>query len=479
MPHKTAKQPSFERNAVMAMLGVNLMVLTATLDMSIVNVSLPTLVKALNTDFPTVEWVILSYILVIACLLLLISRLGDMRGKKKIFSAGLVVFTAGSLMCGASPSIGWLIASRAVQGVGAAMSQALGIAIITEIAPPAMRGRAIGIVGATVAVGLSLGPSLGGLLIDLAGWRFIFLINVPVCLAAYAIVRRYLPDLPPVLTDQRFDIPGALVIFVTLGCYSLGMTLAQRMDFSNPLPASLLTVAALGFLAFILVELRVKDPMLDLTLFKNTLFSLNLLMGVMVFLSLSGGFILPFLLQTAQGYSVRQVGLLMMVVPVCMGLVSPKAGALSDRFGSRGICLLGLFILSGGCFATSSLTLDSPWWVFALCQAPIGLGAGIFQAPNNSAIMGAVPPERLGVASGLLNYSRIFGQTSGLPLIGVIFASIVAASANLPPHAEFISAPAEALAQGVTGAYRIQAFMLLATTIPAIASIIVARRKRA
>jgi len=198
----------------------------------------------------------------------------------------------------------------------------------------------------------------------------------------------------------------------------------------------------------------------------------------MVFLSLSGGFILPFLLQNAQGYSVRQVGLLMMVVPVFMGLVSPKAGSLSDRFGSRGISLIGLFVLSAGCYATSTLTVDSPWWVFALCQTPIGIGAGLFQAPNNSAIMGAVPPNRLGVASGLLNYSRIFGQTSGLPLIGVIFTTIVAASANLPPHAEFIDAPPLALVQGVTGAYRVQSYMLLVAAIPAIAAIILARRKQ-
>ncbi|NMC49150.1 MAG: MFS transporter, partial [Desulfovibrio sp.] len=294
-------------SVVLSMLGVNMMVLMATLDMSIVNVSLPTLATTLGADFATIQWVILSYVLVIACLLMLISRLGDMKGKKSIFARGLSIFTAASLLCGLAPSAPWLIAFRALQGVGAAMSQALGIAIVTEIAPPGRRGRAIGLVGATVSMGLALGPSLGGLLIDLAGWRFIFLVNVPLGLVALRIVARYMPALPPVHSGQRFDLPGAVIAAVTLGCYCLGMTMGQKTGFANMTTMCLLGLSLAGLAVFLQVERNAAEPMIDLSLFRDPLFSLNLLMSVLVFVSLSGGFIVPFFLQLAQGRTPREM----------------------------------------------------------------------------------------------------------------------------------------------------------------------------
>ncbi len=360
----------------LSMIGVNMMVFMATLDMSIVNVALPSLARQLDTDFATVQWVILSYVLVVASLLLLVSRLGDMRGKKGIFSLGLGLFTVASLLCGLAPSVGWLIFFRGLQGVGAAMSQALGIAIVTELAPPSRRGRAIGLIGATVAMGLALGPSLGGLIIEFIGWRWIFLINVPLGILAQWIIARYMPALPPRQTGQRFDIPGAILAALTLATYSMGMTLGQKAGFSTPLPVFLLSAAGLGLVAFILVERRVSHPMIDLRLFSNPLFSMNLVMSVLVFISLSAGFIMPFFLQFAQGRPPSEVGLLMMAIPLSMGLVAPFAGALSDRFGPRGLSLLGILILISGCLAVSTLSLDTPWWVSCCGCCPWAWGSG-------------------------------------------------------------------------------------------------------
>jgi EmrB/QacA subfamily drug resistance transporter len=424
-------------SVALSMLGVNMMVLMATLDMSIVNVSLPTLAASLGTDFATIQWVILSYVVAIACLLLLVSRLGDMKGKKRIFSTGLVIFTAASLLCGLAPDAHWLIAFRAVQGIGAAMSQALGVAIVTEIAPPGKRGRAIGFVGATVAMGLALGPSLGGILIDLAGWRWIFLVNVPLGLLAMRIVAKYMPALPPAQARQRFDVPGAIIAAVTLGCYCLGMTLGQKTGFDRQGALLLLGCAGAGFLAFLAVERRTREPMIDLSLFRNSLFSLNLLMSIVVFLALSSGFLVPFFLQMAQGRSPREMGLMMMVLPVCMGVFAMLSGTLSDRFGPRGLSILGLAVVGVGYLAMAGLTETSPWWEYILRNAPIGIGIGLFQAPNNSAIMGAVPRDRLGVASGLLNYTRVFGQSTGMPLTGAIFTSAVAGLSALPSRTDF------------------------------------------
>lgn len=445
----------------LAMLGVNLMVFMATLDMSIVNVALPTLVEALHTDFAAIQWVILSYVLVIASLLLLISRLGDMRDKKRIFSTGLILFVSASLCCGLAPSVSWLIAFRALQGIGAAMSQSLGMAIVTQIAPPSSRGRALGFIGGTVAMGLMLGPPLGGVLIGLAGWRVMFLLNVPIGLVALYVVRRFMPALPPVKQGERFDVPGAITASLTLGCYCLGMTLTQRHGITDPAALTLLGLAVIGLFSFIRIERRAAAPMLDLGLFANPFISLSLTMSVLVFITGASGFIMPFFLQSAQGYSVTQMGLLLMILPASMAITAPVSGSLADRYGSCRIRVVGLSILCLGCLALGGLNVETPWWEYLLRTMPVGLGIGIFQAPNNSAIMGEMPPHRLGVGSGLANYARVFGQSTGLPLVGALFASLVLASGHVGARADFTSAPPEILAAGVAGVYYYLAGLLV------------------
>ncbi|MHC1788798.1 MFS transporter [Solidesulfovibrio sp.] len=453
--------PASGARPALAMLGVNLMVFMATLDMSIVNVALPTLAESLDTDFATIQWVILSYILVIASLLLLVSRLGDMQDKKRIFSTGLVLFIIASLCCGLAPSVYWLIAFRALQGIGAAMSQSLGMAIVTQIAPAAGRGRALGFIGGTVAMGLMVGPPLGGVLIGLAGWRSLFLLNVPLGILAFVAVRRYMPSLPPVRLGERFDVPGALLACLTLACYCLGMTFMQRQGLSDPVALGLLGASAAGLAAFVAVERNSLAPMLDLTLFANPLVSLPLAMSVLVFITGASGFIMPFFLQSAQGHTVTEVGLLLMILPASMALTAPLSGTLADRYGTRVISLVGLLVLLGGCLALGTLTEHTPWWGYLLRSMPVGLGIGIFQAPNNSTIMGQMPAHRLGVGSGLANYARVFGQSTGLPLVATIFSGLVAASGTVASHADFTNAPPAALAAGVAGVFHVLAGMLV------------------
>ncbi len=444
------------------MLAVGLGVLMATVDVSIINVSLPTLVEKLHTDFATIQWVFLSYVLMVTSLMLGVARLGDMFGMKKLYTAGLVVFTLGSLLCGLAPSVGWLIGFRALQGGGAVMMQALGVAIITRIFPGSERGRALGIIGSVVSVGLALGPPLGGILIGLAGWRWIFLVNVPIGLIALVAILRFIPSFAPVKTGQRFDIPGACIMFVTLICYALGMTVGQARGFGDMFVLLLLGTALLGLIAFVITEVRVTHPMLDPQIFKNTLFSLNLLMGLLVFTVLAGTFLFPFFLQLVKGLTTQKMGLLMMIVPVAMGLVAPVAGSLSDRFGPRGLSVIGLLVIVGGCLGVTTLHPDVTITGYVLRLAPIGLGMGIFQSPNNSAIMGAVPRERLGVASGLLALSRTLGQTTGFALMGAIFTTQVLASANLPDTARVTAAPPQALVDGLTGTFSVASCIVAA-----------------
>jgi EmrB/QacA subfamily drug resistance transporter len=462
-----------------AMAGIGTGVLMATLDVSIVNISLPTLVEALHTSFATIQWVILSYLLVLTSMMLSIARLGDMFSKKKLYSAGLGLFTVGSLLCGLAPTVGWLIAFRALQGMGAVMTQALGSAIITEVFPDSERGRALGVIGGIVSVGLAFGPPIGGILIGLAGWRSIFLVNVPIGVVALLIVTRHVPSLPPARRDQRFDLLGAGIMLVTLVCYALAMTLGEELGFNGVEVRVLLLVTVAGVTAFFLVEKRVAQPMIEPALFRNSLFTLNLMMGFLVFISVAGVIIFPFFLELVKGYRTEQMGLLMMVVPISMGLFAPIAGAMSDRFGPRGISLIGLLVVIGGCLSISTLHKDVNAVGYILRMVPLGMGLGIFQSPNNSAIMGAVPRERLGVASGLLALSRTLGQSTGIPLMGALFITLVYRYGDMTSGGSLNSAPAEALVAGITGTYRIAAVIILGSTVMAAVALWIENRRSA
>ena len=442
-------------------MGIGLGMIIGTINYSIVNVSLPTLVAQLKTDFTMIQWVLLAFALTITTLLLTVGRAGDMMGKKKVYLWGLGLFTLASFLCGLAPNVNWLIGFRVLQGMGSVMTQALGLAIITEIIAPEERGMAIGLMGGAISVGLVAGPGVGGLLIGLAGWRWIFWINVPLGLSALCAVMRYVPNTPPVQTGQRFDTVGALILATTLFCFALAMTLGQERGFGNALILGLLILSIIGLFVFLAVESMVDQPMMNLGLYKNILFSFNLAMGFLVFLTLGGFFVMPFYLELVKGYSPTQVGLLMMVVPALMGVVSVYVGKLSDRFGPRWIIFIGLVILMPGFWAVSTLKVETNVMEYIWRMALVGIGFGIFQTPNNIAIMGAVPRDHLGVASGLLALSRNLGQSTGLPVFGAVFSSFAFAKGGLSVKTGITTASPEALVSGINGAFRLAALFLL------------------
>jgi EmrB/QacA subfamily drug resistance transporter len=437
--------------------GIGLGVLMYTIDTSIVNIALPTLVVDLHADFATVQWVGLSYVLVVTSLVLGAARLGDMFGKKPLYLGGLIVFTISSLLCGLAPSISVLIGARALQGLGAVMISALGAAIIVEVFPTAERGKALGIIGAVVSLGIALGPSIGGVLIGIAGWRSIFLVNIPIGILASFVVNKYVPDSPNNIQQQRFDFWGSLAISVVLVCFSIGMTEGQRYGFTSLLPLGLFVLSAIGLVGFIALENRVNQPMLDFNLFRSQTFSLSLLTGWLVFMALGGSSLLiPFFLQLVIHYPIAHIGLLMAITPIVGGLVSPLAGNLSDRFGTRSIMLIGLILMTIGSLAVSTLDAQMRDLDYILRVIPMGLGWGIFQSPNNGAILGAVPPQRLGIASGLLSLTRTLGQTTGLPLFAAIFAAIALGGNNV----NLDLAPPEAILRGFQQTFHIAAVFL-------------------
>ena len=413
---------------IMAALGMGIFL--STIDGSIVNVALPTLVKSFHTRFAVVQWVVLSYLLTLATLMLSIGRLGDMIGKKSIYLSGMVLFTLSSLLCGLAQSVYLLIAFRVLQGIGAAMMIALGTGIITEAFPFQERGKAMGIVGSIVSIGIITGPTLGGLLIDLISWHWIFFVNIPIGIIGSLMVYHFLPK-GKIRKEQRFDFYGAAALFISLMAFLLALTLGQRHGFTDLLIIILFTGWAIFFLLFLLIEFRIDQPMVDMNLFRNKLFSLNLFTGFLIFVSMGGVILLmPFYLQNVLGYTPHQVGLLLVTVPLAAGIVSPISGSLSDRYGSRKISTIGLFLILAGFSSLLTLTTHTTSLAYVLCYLPVGLGVGTFQSPNNSTIMSAAPPEKLGVASSLLSLTRTLGQTSGIAGLGAFWASRVAVYAG-------------------------------------------------
>jgi EmrB/QacA subfamily drug resistance transporter len=444
------------------MLGISLGVLMYTIDTSIVNIALPTLVKALRTNFATVQWVGLSYVLVVTALVLGAARLGDMVGKKPLYLGGLIMFTFSSLLCGLAPSIEVLIGARALQGLGAVMISALGAAIIVEVFPTTERGRALGIIGAVVSLGIALGPSIGGLIIAAVGWRWIFLVNIPIGILASLVVNKYVPHTSHQPSGQKFDLWGLIAISLVLVCFSLGMTEGQKEGFTANFPLTMLGCTAIGLVAFILLERFIAQPMLDLSLFNNQVFSLSLLTGWLVFMALGGTtFLMPFFLQLVLKYPIGHIGLLMAVTPIIGGLISPFAGNLADRLGNRLVMGLGLILMTVGCISISTFDADLTDYDYILRVIPLGLGWGIFQSPNNSAILGAVSPERLGIASGLLSLTRTLGQTTGLPLMAAIFTATTLAGTTAR---DVSSASPGAIVGGFQSTFQLAALCLFIAT---------------
>ena len=432
---------------VMAAIGMGIFL--GTIDGSIVNAALPTLETEFDTTFAAIQWVVLGYLLTLATLTLGIGRLGDMTGKRPIYTAGFALFTVASTLCGLAPGVGWLIGLRIVQGVGSAMIFALGFAILTEAFPPSERGRALGVGGSIVSIGVALGPALGGIIIDSLSWRWIFLVNLPVGLIGTWTAHRFVPDVAPP-GGQRFDFVGAGAFFVALLSMMLGLTLAQGLGFDNRVVLALIVVSVVGFTAFIAIERRVDQPMLDLSLFANRLLSVNLLTAWLSFVTIAGFLVLaPFYLQDVLGYDTRTMGLLLAATPISLGVVAPMSGALSDKIGPRPVLVVGLAVIAAGYAGLTSLSADTTWLEYVLLTLPVGIGMGIFQSPNNSAVMGSVPAHRLGVTSGMLTIARISGQIVGVSALGTLWAARVAAASGVSDPTE---APFEAQVAGLDGA---------------------------
>jgi len=412
-------------NKWLVLVSVAMGVFLATIDGSIVNIGLNTIVNDLHQPLNVVEWVVLAYMLVISTLMLSIGRLSDMIGKKRLYLAGIIIFTIGSGLCGIAPSVYWLITFRVLQAIGAVMTMAIGTAIVTDAFPPKERGKALGVMGTMVSLGIIAGPTIGGIILQSLTWHWLFFVNLPIGVIGVFMVARFVPD-DTTRSKQHFDYAGSAAMFFFMTSLLFALSISQDTGFKDPKVIGLSALALVSLVTFIVIERKSKYPMIKLDMFRNRQFSINLITGFMVFVCTAGTTLLfPLFLQNVLQYGSRQTGLMLAVTPVIVSIVAPLSGALSDRTGSRPITTLGLFILALGFVAVSSLSENTSTIGYLLRFIPVGIGIGMFQSPNNSAVMGSVPRENLGVASGLLSLTRTVGQTTGIAVLSAIWGNRV------------------------------------------------------
>ena len=434
----------------------------ATLDSSIVNIALPTLTKEMVCDLYQIKWVVILYLLVITCLLLPIGRLSDQYGRKKVFVLGFLIFTLASALCGTSFSLSLLLVARMLQGIGAAMLMANGPAIITSTFASSERGKALGILAMVVSAGLVTGPSIGGLLIMRLGWRSIFLLNIPVGFLGVALSHKYVSNESKRAARLPFDWAGALLQTILLISFII-LVDPPAVSISGgppmPLPRMFLFIILVVFGAiFLKIEADAPAPLFDISLMKVRTFWAANLASFLTFVAYSSLYVLmPFFLEEVLHFSTDTAGLFMTAIPLTIFVVAPISGRLSDKFGSQGLSVLGtivgalaMFSMAGAFGMGISKEIGGVAIVLALCS--IGLATGLFQSPNNNAIMGVVPPEKLGVASALLATVRNLGLVTGTGLATGIFSWRLNATHNFVSALHFTFFVAGVIALGAMAA---------------------------
>ncbi len=394
------------------------------LDNTIVNVALPAIEHSLHMSISSLEWIVTAYALTFAALLITGGKLGDMFGRRRMFIVGLVVFTLASLACGLAPSAGFLIGARAVQGIGAALMNPATLSIITATFPPKERGQAIGIWAGVSALALAIGPLLGGLIVDNINWHWIFYVNVPVGVVGIIVSRWVIAESRDTSHEQSIDLPGLATSGASLLALSYALIEGNKHGWTSPEILGLFAGAAVLLAAFILLEMRQRLPMLDLSLFKIGSFVGANLVAMLVSLGMFGVFFfISLYMQNVLGYSPTKAGAIFLPMTILIILVAPIAGKLSDRIGSRWLMGAGMSILGVSLLLYQRIGLHTGFWSLLPQLVLGGLGMALTMSPMTSAAMGSVPIDKAGVGSGVLNSFRQMGGSLGIALMGAILLS--------------------------------------------------------
>ena len=394
------------------------------LDNTVVNVALPSMRQSLHMSLSELEWVVAGYALTFAAFMLTGGKLADYVGRRLIFMVGLAVFTGASLACGLAPNGGFLIGSRVVQGLGGALMNPATLSIITATFAPRERGKAIGIWAGVSGMALAIGPLVGGLLTEHVNWNWIFFINVPVGILGLLAIPLFIDESRDTSHEQRLDLPGLITSAVGLFSLTYAFIEANNYGWGSGRILGAFAVAAVMLAAFVLLERHQRTPMLELSLFKNRTFSGANASMLFVGLAMFGTFFYVSLyMQNVLGYSPVEAGASFLPMTLLIILIAPRAGALTDRIGSRWLVGFGMALLAVMLFYYSQLGANESFWAILPGLLIGGVGMGSTMTPVTAAAMSAVAVDKAGIGSAVLNSSRQVGGSLGIAVMGAIVAS--------------------------------------------------------
>lgn len=398
-------------------------VFMSTMDSSMVNIALPSIMVEFKSPLKSTQWVVLIYLLTITASLLLWGYCSDRFGRKRIYSWGLTVFALGSLACSLAHSLTWLVFARFWQAIGAAMMMSTGPAIIKEVFPASQIGRGLGMIGVSVSLGLMIGPSVSGFLLEFFEWRAIFLINVPIGLGVAFIAKRLLPEKNQVHVVDEINWPSVFTWLALLATISYTLTYASSPTWSREILGVLVGLVVLLLMLFILLEYRTRRPFLPIHLIKNRFFYIAILCALFSFMVLFSVLILmPFFLDRVRGLRISSIGLVMMSLPLTVLFVAPLAGLLSDHVPAKIISTLGLILSTLSMFWFSNMTETLPISGIVYRLVLLGCGQGMFLAPNSASILHRVSRQDSGKAASLLATARNMGMLLGICQSTLVFS---------------------------------------------------------
>lgn len=434
----------------------------AFIDGSVVNVALPILQEDLHATAADVQWVVEAYLLLLASLVLLGGTLGDHFGRRRIFAIGIALFSLASMWCGLSPTIGSLILARAVQGAGAALLVPGSLAIISASFRPEQRGKAIGTWSGFTSITSAIGPVLGGGLVQYASWRWVFFLNVPLAVVVLVILFWHVPESRDEEALRGLDWWGALLATIGLGAIVYGLIEAGSLGFLHPLVLSILAIGVLVFAAFLLLEARLPNPMIPLSLFRSATFSGTNLLTLLLYAGMNGiTFFFPFNLIQVQGYPPTVAGTALLPFVLIMFLLSRWAGGLVDRYGAKRPLIIGPVIAALGFALFAVPGIGGSYWVtFFPAVLALGLGMTITVSPLTAAVMGSVEARHAGIASGINNAVARAAGLLAIAVLGIVFVATF--QNNLVHQLTQLQLPA-AVQQGIVA----QGHNLAAIQIPA------------
>jgi EmrB/QacA subfamily drug resistance transporter len=423
------------------LLSVSFGLFMIMLDNTVVNVALPSIRRALDVSQTELEWVVVAYALTFATFMLTGGKLADYFGRRRLFIVGLAFFTASSLACGLAPSAGFLIGARTFQGIGAAIMNPATLGIITATFPPRQRGMAIGIWAGVSAMALAIGPLVGGVLTEKVDWSWIFFINVPVGVLGIVVARWAIDESRDTSLDQRLDVPGLATSGVGLFALTYALIESNTYGWTSARILVLFAAAAVALSAFVWLELHQRAPMLDLSLFRNLTYAGANLATMLVALAMFGIFFFNSLfLQNILHYSAIQTGALFLPMTLLIILIAPQAGRLSDKVSARWIVGTGLTLVCLSLILFGTLDESSDFWNILPGLLTGGLGMALTMAPTTSAAMAAVPTDKAGVGSAVLNAFRQVGGSLGIAIMGALVASRIHTTPRNPHYVgQFIS----------------------------------------